>query len=387
MRLIRGGLQTPEAIAAVTGKSVEQVMQELAAEEKAIPWMGPAEIFAPLPPYPWLVPGLHIAPGRVTLLTGYADVGKTVIAQAIALAVATKRPVFGLYTPARQGTVLHLNGEIGSYLARERYQRLARAMGIDATELVDGQRIRLANFPQLLLDDEDAEARLKHECTGCALVIVDSLRAFSGALDENSKEIGVALLMLARVSEATGATIIVLHHNRKPQKDQVGGSKMSISGSGSIPGGAESIFVMSAEKGGPIMVEHERTPLGKKLETFGLKIDDVPMHEEPRWGLSVTHLDPKQLTQMDEAAKAKQAEKDLQRAAEAIITTLQKMGCGMRGSREDLRKASGVGASPFGRALSLLMSRGTVSKRGSYHEPEWHLDYPDSSGPIRTLET
>jgi KaiC/GvpD/RAD55 family RecA-like ATPase len=336
-----------------------------------IPFIGAAEIFAELPPYPWLVPGLHIAPGRITLLSGFADVGKTVIAQSIALAVVAQRAVWGVYAPARTGIVLHLNGEIGSYLARERYQRLARAMDLDPAEIIESGRLRLANYPDLRLDDVDAEARLMAACEGGALVIIDSLRAFAGALDENAKEIGVALLMLARVSEKTGATVLVLHHNRKPQRDQMGGAKMSISGSGSIPGGAESIFVMNAEKGGPIVVEHERTPLGRKLETFGLRIEDVAHDNDPRWGLRVVHLEGEQLAKLDADAAASRAKVDTDRATACIRDALLRVGGVLKGSRDDLRIASGVGAVPFGRALSELCSKGSLERRGKYHHPEW----------------
>jgi hypothetical protein len=195
----------------------------------------------------------------------------------------------------------------------------------------------------------------------------------SGSIDENSKEIGVALLMLARVSEATGATIIVLHHNRKPQKDQIGGAKMAISGSSSIPGGSESIFVMSADKGGPIVVEHERTPLGKKLATFGLRIEDVGEGNDPRSGLRVVHMEGEQLSREDEASKAARVQRDVARAVDAILTTLRKGGGGFKGSRKDLRAVSGVGEVPFSHALASLLTSGDVLKRGTYHEPEWHL--------------
>ncbi len=341
--------------------------------QKGIPWLPAAEIFAPLPPYPWLIHGLHIAPGRITLLSGYADVGKTVVAQSMALSVAAGKPIFGVYSVARPGAVLHLNGEISGYLARERYQRLARAMGLDLRLLIEQDRLRLANYPRITLDEKDAEARLTLACEGCVLVVVDSLRSFSGSIDENSKEIGVALLMLARVSEATGATIIVLHHNRKPQKDQIGGAKMAISGSSSIPGGSESIFVMSADKGGPIVVEHERTPLGKKLATFGLRIEDVGEGNDPRSGLRVVHMEGEQLSREDEASKAARVQRDVARAVDAILTTLRKGGGGFKGSRKDLRAVSGVGEVPFSHALASLLTSGDVLKRGTYHEPEWHV--------------
>lgn len=340
------------------------------------PWhvMTTAQIFAPLPPYPWLVPGLHLAPGRITLLNGYADVGKTVIAMTVAIAVASGSPVWGVYAPARAGRVLHMNGEIGSYIARERYQRIARGYGLDVQQLTASGALELANYPELKLDDKDFEDRLRAKCEGFSLVVIDSLRAFSGGLDENAKEIGVALLMLARVSEATGATIVVLHHNRKPSKDDVGGAKMSISGSSSILGGAECAFVMTAEKGGPILVQHERSPIGRPLEDFGLRIEDVEHDGDRRWGLRVVHMEAEQMDREAEAAKTERMRRDALRMADAIIVTLEKAGGGIRCSQKELRSLCGGGRDTvFSVALHDLRQAGRVLRQGTYHQAEWVL--------------
>lgn len=341
------------------------------------PWniMSVEQIFAPLPPYPWLIHGLHVAPGRITLLNGYADVGKTVIAQSVALAVAAGRPVWGLFAPAASGVVLHLNGELGSYIARERYQRLARGMGIDVAALLEARTLRLSNYPSARLDDEDFEAKLVEVCQGVKLVIVDSLRAFSGGLNENDKEIGVALLMLARVSEQTGATIIVLHHNRKPTKDDVGGAKMAISGSSSILGGAECAFVMNAEKGGPITVQHERSPIGRPLQDFGLRIEDVERDGDPRWGLRVVHYDAAQITKLQEDAKAAEGRAEAVKVAEAIAETLSRYAGVFRGSKKTFRETCGlkVRHERFVAVLGELVASGQIIEGGTYHQPEFRV--------------
>lgn len=335
--------------------------------------MLPEVIFAPLPPYPWLISGIHLAPGRMTLLNGYADVGKTVIAMSISLAVASGRPLWGLFRPARTGIVLHMNGEIGSYIARERYQRLAKAAGIDSAELIASGNLRLANYPAVRLDDRDFEAEMLKACEGVTLVIIDSLRAFSGALDEKDKEIGVALLMLARVSEATGTTFLVLHHNRKPSKDNIGGAKMDISGNSSILGGSECAFVMRAEKGGPITVEHERSPIGRPLADFGLRIVDVPQGSNPRWGLAVEHLDGEQLEKAVEEAKAKHANRGLEEIRVAIHAHFVKHAGVHEGSRETLRVVVGVQRDRFIKAFGAMLADGEVRQSGSYHRPQFIL--------------
>ena len=82
------------------------------AAPATLPTIGVDEIFAPLPPIPWLVQALRLAPGAPVVLAGYGFSGKTLLAQEIALCVASGKPVFGLFT-CRMGRALHLDFEQG----------------------------------------------------------------------------------------------------------------------------------------------------------------------------------------------------------------------------------------------------------------------------------
>lgn len=325
-----------------------------------------AQIFEDLPPYPWLVPGLHLAPGRITLLNGYADVGKTIVAQSIALAIAAGEPVWGVFEPARAGRVLHLNGEVGSYVVRERYQRMARAMRLDTEAFAQAGRLRLANYPQFALDDSNARDVVTKAIAGHDLVVVDSLRAFSGELDENAKAIGQALLLLGQASTETGCTVLVLHHNRKMSKNDMGGAKQSISGSGSILGGAECAYVMTGTtKGGPVRVQHERSPIGRPIADFGLRVSDIPNGQDWRWGLAVEHLEPEQLLDAEEDQEASKAGRAVEEAAERILEALRAHAGQWMGGREGLRAYTRVKQATFASALGALRSDGRVVFEGS----------------------
>lgn len=338
------------------------------------PWklLSTAQIFAPLPPYPRLIEGLHLAPGRISLLNGYANAGKTIVAISIALAVATGERVWDVYKPARVGKVLHLNGEVSSYLVRERYHRLARGTGVDVDALVAGGNLALSNYPTCRLDDDEFEAALALACSGYQLVIIDSLRAFSGALDENAKEIGVALFKLARVSEATGATILVLHHNRKTNDKDQGSVKEAIAGSSSIFGGSECAYVMEQKvKGGPVVVYHERSPIGRTLPDFGLLIEDVEHEGDRRWGMRVVHMEGEQMEDLEKRARSARDALETEKASEAIMEAVRRHAGHFRGSREQLRSAAGIGKSPFLRSLNSLVERRLLLEEGTYHRPEW----------------
>ena len=344
------------------------------------PWklMSATEIFSPLGSYPWLIEGVQVAPGRPTLLSSLPDVGKTVVAISLAISVATGTPLWGMHKPSRSGKVIHLNGEIGSYLARERYQRLARGAEVNIEQVIADGSLVLSNYPTARLDDADFEDRLAALVDGSALVIVDSLRAFSGALDEKAKDLGVALFKLARISDATGTTFVVLHHNRKPSREDVGPAAMSISGNTAIVGACECVFVFSTDsKGGVIRVEHERSPTGRRLDDFGLLLADITTPEDPRYALAVRHLDREQMAELERQREQQAAEHAEGKAILAITRVLERYAGVWRGGRDGLRAESGVAKGVFTRALNRLIRSGSVTESGTYHKPEFRLSTPE----------
>jgi hypothetical protein len=257
------------------------------AEQEAAGLLDVANIFAPLPPVNYLCQALDVAPGAPLLIAGYGYSGKTVSAQDLALAVATGTMVWGRF-PVRSGRVLHIDYEQGTYLTCMRYQRLARARGIDPREL-EG-RLRVAPLPEWYLDG-DVHDRLARLCKGVDLVIVDSFRAACPSTDENSSEARVPLDRLLRVSDATGVTPAVIHHARKPIKDAQGGARMSIRGSGALFDACGAVLVFAAEKGAPITVVHEKAKYsGRTHEDFRLVIEDVEIDGDPTAGLRVSYL-------------------------------------------------------------------------------------------------
>ncbi|HEY1954275.1 MAG TPA: AAA family ATPase [Polyangiaceae bacterium] len=269
--------------------------------------IGPPEIFAPLPPVPYLIEAMGLTPGAPTLWCGYGFSMKTLSAQACGLAVAIGRPVFGVYHPKRM-PVLHLDYEQGERLTRERYIRLARGLGIDPREL-EPNWLRLCALPSFYLDNASAADALARAMDGCGLVIVDSLRASAPMLEENSSAFRNCLDALTRASEKTGAAPFVVHHSRKPSGDDTGGAKMSIRGSSAIFDACAGVFVLAAEKGKPVRVQHEKDRnRGLLMPDFGLRAEDVETAGDPRHGLRIVHLEPEQMASSKTEKEAKSAE-------------------------------------------------------------------------------
>jgi hypothetical protein len=248
--------------------------------------MGPAAIFAPLEPVAYVIRALDLCPGAPALWAGYGFSGKTLAAQAAALALAGDVGKVWSAFAAPRARVLHLDYEQGSRLTRERYQRLAFAMMLGPHDL--GDRLALETMPSIFLDDAGAEDKLERRADGFQLVIIDSLRAAAPTIEENASEARRPLDMLSRISERTGAAFVVIHHARKPNATQQGGAKMAIRGSGALFDACGSVLVFEAEKGEPARVTHEKARAsGQLADDFELTVSDVSEDGNPRAGLLV----------------------------------------------------------------------------------------------------
>ena len=245
-----------------------------------------AELAEPLPDLPHLVReiGLVAGGGAPHLVAGYGYSGKTLAMQALILALAAGAKVWGTHSIRQAYRVVHVDKEQGSRLTKRRYQRLARAMGIDLASL--GEAIGAAIFPPLTLSGGCAD-QWKRIMDGRDLVLVDSLRAATPGQDENSSDIRTCLDMLGEVSEQTQCRAVVIHHARKPSEDSPGG-RYSIRGSGAIYDAIDVAYVFSGEKGEPIKVANEKARSeGELVPDFALVVSDVAIERDPKGGLRV----------------------------------------------------------------------------------------------------
>jgi AAA domain len=330
-----------------------------------IPHVGPNVIFAPQGPIPWVCQGLRIAKGGAILLAGYGFSGKTMIAQDIALSMASGRPAFGVHEIV-QGRVLHLDYEQGSYLTMERYQRLARGRGISLADV--GDRLCYAEFPKTKLDSPNALDVLVQTMEGFDLVIVDSLRAAAPDMEENSSAARGPIDLLVEASGATSTRPVplVIDHARKPSDTNRGGAEMSIRGSGAKFDASTGVFVLfgddeenedNAERG-PTLVKHRKERWrGKRLAEFGIRIVDVEIDGVADAGLRVEYLDNAALKELDREDQA-----DALDAAKKRVTAFlkNKPGNTFVGTREEFGKAVGMKAAARVAALQALEGEGVV---------------------------
>ena len=347
--------------------------------------LGLAALSEPLPPIPWVCESLGLAPGAVALVAGYGYSGKTMALQSLALSVASGKSCWGLWR-VRQGRVVHLDYEQGRRLTQERYQRLARGMGLELSELPNDS-LQVAVMPHAYLDNQQSIDELAKIVEGATLVIVDSLRAAIPSADENSSDVRTYLDVLSRVSERTGACIVVIHHARKPSMQNAGTATHAIRGSGALFDACQSVYVLAGEKGQPTVVHHEKDRVrGTTLEDFGLSREDVAgPNGEAKWGLRVVHLEAEQMAQVESVRVEERAEKAIVEVATRIIETIGVDG--FYGSRTELRARVHSKNETFTIAMSRLSNSGFVRRSGPYKEPFYSIHVPGSdSVPKRFSE-
>jgi hypothetical protein len=278
------------------GESPTQLLDELADkiatlrgvhEPARIQWISTADIFAPLPAPTWVVPELFIGPGRPTLMAGYGFSAKTLAAQALALSCAAGKPAWGYFRCGSGIRARHMDYEQGRATLR-RYQRLAQGLGVQLDDLAD--RLELAIFPELYLTDGAAVDRFARECDGAELVVIDALRAAMPGADENDSAVRVHIDNLTRVSERTGASLVLIHHAGKP-KDGHADARTVPRGSSAIFDACGCVLVFAGGKDEPKVVRQEKTPAdadGRAVEDFYLVVEDIPSETNPKAGVRVS---------------------------------------------------------------------------------------------------
>ncbi len=237
------------------------------------------------PPLEYIVEalGMTAGSGAPHMFAGYGFSGKTMLAQALVLAMAAGRAAWGGLR-CTAADVVHADLEQGVRLTKRRYKRLAHAMGIDLAEL--GDRIVVASRPDLRLVAEHRD-RWVSLMKGRALIVIDSWRAACPDVDENSSEVRRSLDLLGSLSEETGCRAIVIHHARKPQQDDAG-AKFTIRGSSGFYDGCDAIYVFTAQKGEPIKIACEKArEHGELVDDLNVEIQDVPGDFGPKSGLAI----------------------------------------------------------------------------------------------------
>lgn len=340
---------------AVTGDltAARQSAKEAIKDEtdSGIRILSTSDIMAPLPPIDWLVEGLSICHGAPVLIAGKGYAGKTLSVQSMAVALAMGAPIWERFECGQPRRVLHLDWEQGGYLSRLRYQRLMAGLGAEPREL--GDRLELAPYPRLQIDDPGAYDKMRRLVEGRDLVIVDSFRAAARCTEENASEARMPLDLMGELSDELGVVFVVLHHARK---DQVGGKNSgaeTMRGSGALFDGAGGMFVMVGKRGEPTVVEHHKERMrGQLTPTFELERVDVfdEYGGNENVGVRVVARDLAEERRADTSAKF---ETQCQKVYDVVRDN-------QGASKNEIKGKSGLSGSNFGYIWAVILERGWI---------------------------
>jgi hypothetical protein len=344
-------------------------------------------IFAPLPAEPeWLCKGLCIVPGRIMLVAGAPDSGKTLGVQSLGLSVATGKNIWGGFTVQRPGRVVHMNWDQPDVDTRRRYQKLARGLGLTINDLRGN--LELVNKPPITFDDEAAFAELRAIAKDAAVVVIDALTGALGEVDENSPAVGRVLYRIGAISELTGCVIIIIHHASKPPPS-IKGRKFErdpmfdVRGSGAITGAAGAVLVQRAIKKAELYgVTMARAPTGARsaVDPFALKFEDL-VDEETGHALEavrVSYVSPEVLAELTKPKdkRSKQPAERVDVVEQAAVRVLELMKREPKTGSSTLLEYSGMRKETFNAALERLFKTGRAKDQlggtlGDRKPKEW----------------
>lgn len=174
-----------------------------------------------LPDESLVSPALGIAYGPPALIVGASFVGKTLIAVSMGIAIAGGRPIWGRYA-AKPGTFVLLDHEQGKPETKKRIQRIAMGLGLTRADLAG--KLKVSIFPAVNLTTARAIDEYVRIMTGARLLVIDSLKAITPGVEENSSSLRDLIRVLTAASERTKCAVVVIHHAGKGDDEDPRGS-------------------------------------------------------------------------------------------------------------------------------------------------------------------
>ena len=198
----------------------------------------------------WLVDEL-VPAGMLAFIAGPPKAGKTWLGLALALAVASGRPLFDTYAVPEARTVLYVALEGSRTGLRARLAALVRGLGLEPDD--DELARLLVHYKPTPFDLVEPTARAAFERDvdelDPALIVVDVLRAAARFRENDAAEFAAVRDALVPM-HATGRTVALLHHFGKlseAQKERSPGERMA--GTGAMYGALDVGFLITSSEG------------------------------------------------------------------------------------------------------------------------------------------
>lgn len=154
--------------------------------------------------------------GVISLHHGQPRDGKTWAALAVGLAVANGAPAFGVFPTRRPGPVLYVTNEDPRVRIADRVEWLCAGHGYHARDF------HVLAHAAAHFDDPLAQRRLVAEVKrlGAVLTIADPMRSLTARVDQGPAEFQPCGAFLRQLVSVTGTTLLLTHHDVKPNREQ-----------------------------------------------------------------------------------------------------------------------------------------------------------------------
>ncbi|MBC8466724.1 MAG: AAA family ATPase [Deltaproteobacteria bacterium] len=225
-----------------------------------------------------LIEGL-IRQGDSLLLTGPTGLGKSLTVNAIALAVASGRPLFNQFEVVKPHVVLILQSENNLEVTRTRWDRIFEGLNktdyetyLTATDRI--ATIMVGGDCRISGDILNVKfAKHMEECievTGAGLMILDPLISFHRSDENANTDIRTVLDKLTAITRNT--SVLLVHHHGKGQNEGFHKSR----GASALPDWARGILTMTRqphESKDLIRVQHTKAGNFARAKDFLLEVD------------------------------------------------------------------------------------------------------------------
>lgn len=232
-----------------------------------------------------------IVRGKVTIIHAREGLGKSWLAMGLARSVASGDGYF-LEHPTDTCPVLLVSAELSDGETHHRATQIRGGLDpCDRYYVLTEEGI--ADFGGIDLLDGDCMAQLIRavKVLKTDLVILDPLADLWGGKEDN-QDFGRLIGALRKLRTATGAGILLLHHEPKPSTNTKGGGanevgdQEALRGGTRLSGGVKSILRLREKQGRPVLV-HWKSNLGRKADPIWLDLSDqsrpivVPAPDDP----------------------------------------------------------------------------------------------------------
>jgi hypothetical protein len=241
------GSQSPEGMGfeVVPEQPADETTAKPQTKPKFIPDICTADFLHETEFKPLMFTVQNLLPEGVFLLAASPKIGKSWLTLQIAVAVASGSKVLGHQAVQGEALALALDGDS----KRRLKDRMAKLGSHDMPADVRKRLHFVTDWPRV--NDGGAEAldQWLVEHPNCRYVVVDVLECIRPARDVKANPYGedyAALGALKKIAAARRVTIVVVHHVRKQQADDV---LQTVSGTQGLTGAADGIIVLSRPRG------------------------------------------------------------------------------------------------------------------------------------------